>query len=231
MANPQKENGHIDIAHEIAEALARTNLNGYESRYLWVLWRKTYGWHKKEDTITNSQFSDATGINRPHIWRTEQGLIERQIVTKLGNKLSFQKDYTRWRELPKLVTVTNLGTRVTKSGNKELPKMVHTKETTKETIQKKDSDVPSLEVFTLKEAIKKMEDSPRRDINIIALFLERKKPDIRSSEQLSTAIKRHLRAAKLLSPFTNNQILEAIPKAERLTIEWTLETLTKVLTK
>ncbi len=147
MASPQKENGHIDIANEIAEALARTNLNGYESRYLWVLWRKTYGWHKKDDTISNSQFSDATGINRTHIWRTEKTLLQRNIVTKLGNKLGFQKDYTQWRELPKMVAVTKLGTGVTYSGNKKLPKMVHTKETTKETIQKKEGKTPSEEAY------------------------------------------------------------------------------------
>jgi len=148
MANPQKENGHIDIANEIAEALARTNFNKYESRYLWVLWRKTYGWHKKEDYISNSQFSDATGIKRPHIWRTEQSLIKRNIVTKLGNKTGFNKDYTQWRELPKQVTVTKLGTTVTNLGTKKLPKQVHTKEN-----NTKETNTKEREVNTHKEEI------------------------------------------------------------------------------
>ena len=43
MANPQSENGHIDIANEIGEALSRINFSAYESRILWVIWRKTYG--------------------------------------------------------------------------------------------------------------------------------------------------------------------------------------------
>lgn len=92
------------------------------------------------------------------------------------------------------------------------------------------SDVSS-QAFNLKESIKNMENNARRDINIIALFLDKKMPDIRSADQLNTTIKRHLRAAKLLSPFSDNQILDAIPKAERLTSQWTLETLTKILTK
>jgi len=41
MANPQIENGYLKIAHEIAQALARVNLSAYESRVLWVIWRKT----------------------------------------------------------------------------------------------------------------------------------------------------------------------------------------------
>lgn len=116
MASPQTENGHIDIANELAEALAKTQLNGYESRFLWVLWRKTYGWHKKEDWVADSQIVEMTGLKKQHVWRTKQCLLERNIVTKLGYKISFQKDYTRWKELPKKVTVTKSGNLVTKLG-------------------------------------------------------------------------------------------------------------------
>lgn len=116
---PQLKYGFIQIANTIVEALAKTQLNGYESRYIWALFRKTYGWNKKEDWISQTQIANMTGLHRQHVWRTEKALIERNIVTKLGYKVSFQKDFTRWRMLPKLVTsksVTKLGTPVTKSG-------------------------------------------------------------------------------------------------------------------
>ncbi len=112
MENPQPENGHIDFANEIAEVLAKTQLSGYESRVLWVIWRKTWGWHKKEDWISNSQIVASTELKKSHISRTLKRLRERNIVTKNGNKWSFNKYYSQWLELPKLVT------------NKELPKMV-----------------------------------------------------------------------------------------------------------
>jgi len=105
MANPQRENGHIDIANEIAEQLAKTQLSGYESRVLWVLWRKTYGWHKRSDKISISQFSMVTGIPRRHIHKTLQKLVDRNIVTKNCNsfitKWAFQKDYSRWKVVTK----------------------------------------------------------------------------------------------------------------------------------
>jgi hypothetical protein len=85
--------------------------------------------------------------------------------------------------------------------------------------------------FSLQSAIERLYDSPRRDLNVIALYLEERKPDISSAEQLSTVIKRHLRPAKLLSPFTDEQILNAIPKAKSMTSEWTIETLIKIVTK
>ena len=150
MANPQREDGHIDIANEIAEALMKVQINGYENRVLWAIFRKTYGWHKKEDWITNTQISNMTNIAESHISRTVRMLIDRNLVTKIGKKLSFQKDHEKWIELPKLVSseklpdldikLPDLVKENTKIGKKKLPDLVDTKETkettTKETIQK-----------------------------------------------------------------------------------------------
>ena len=54
MANPQTENGHIKIANEIIEAITRTNLSAHESRVLWYIIRKTYGFNKKMDWMALS---------------------------------------------------------------------------------------------------------------------------------------------------------------------------------
>jgi len=47
MANPQREDGHVDIANETIEALAKIYLSSYETQTLFAIFRKTYGWHKK----------------------------------------------------------------------------------------------------------------------------------------------------------------------------------------
>jgi hypothetical protein len=85
--------------------------------------------------------------------------------------------------------------------------------------------------WSLKEEIGKLEESPRRDLNIIALYLEEKKPDIRNKGQFSTTLKRHLRSAKQLIPFEDSQIIEGMKKAKKMTEEWTLETIIKYVTK
>jgi len=123
MASPQKENGHLDLANEIVDQLAQTQLSGHESRLLWVIWRKTYCWHKKQDWISYSQFRELTKIgNDSHVSRGLKKLIARRIVTKIGKKYSFNKDYDKWEKLPKLVSG------VTKIGKKKLPKLADTKE-------------------------------------------------------------------------------------------------------
>jgi len=109
MAEPQLENGFTSIANEIVEALAHQNLSAYESRVLWALFRKTYGWHKKEDRIPITQFQKLTGLKRRHISRTLFELVARKIVTKRGDAhfitYGFQKDYLLWK------IVTKRGTR------------------------------------------------------------------------------------------------------------------------
>jgi phage replication O-like protein O len=140
MASPQIENGFLKIANEIVEALARTNLSAYQARVLWVIFRKTYGFGKKEDWISNSQMVESTGLHKAHISRTVRDLADRNIVIKRGNKIGFQKDYQQWRELPKGVTsheklpiqatLLPIGvTPVTKRGG-------HKRKYTKDTLQK-----------------------------------------------------------------------------------------------
>lgn len=153
MANPQLENGYVSIANEIAESLCHTNLSAYESRFLWCVFRKTYGWKKKSDYIATSQFVEITGIHKSHVSRTKSRLLKRKIVTQIGNHISFNKNHDEWielpiqvtskktKKLPKEVTVLPIqATVVTYPGNKKLPIQADTKETkrnyTKETIQK-----------------------------------------------------------------------------------------------
>ena len=142
-ASPQAEDGHIDIANEIAEAMARINLSAYESRILWVIWRKTYGWHKKMDMISVTQFEKVTGLKRWHVARTLSELVQRNIVTRIGNNriisYGFQKDYTKWKDITKRgndigkskVSGESKKKIITRIGNRSLPKGVNTKETNK----------------------------------------------------------------------------------------------------
>jgi len=151
MANPQREDGHVDLANEIVEALAKTYLSSYESQILWAIFRKTYGWHKKMDWITGSQLVKMTAISKSHVSETLKRLIHRNLIIKNGNKLGFQKDFEKWEKFPKWGTIKKFpnqdkkfpkqGTGVPQIRNKKFPKQVNTKETkrnyTKETIQKK----------------------------------------------------------------------------------------------
>ncbi len=103
MARPQIEDGHTNITNEIMDALMRTNFTGHERRLLDCILRKTYGWNKKLDRISYSQFAEATGIDRRHIGRALSLLKRRRIIICVGQGYSLeyglQKDYELWDKI------------------------------------------------------------------------------------------------------------------------------------
>lgn len=137
----QLEDGYTRVANEIAEAMAKLKISNYESRFLWCLFRKTYGYHKKEDFISLTQFEKMTGIASQHIARTKKSLLARNIIYLKGKKIGFVKDVPRW-VVPNQV-VPNKVTGSTSLGSKSVPIQVLTKEK-KENIQKKTEDFVSL---------------------------------------------------------------------------------------
>jgi len=104
VVNPQKEDGFTPIANEIMEALARTSLSDRESRILCVILRRTYGWNKKQDRISLSQFSKMTGIAIPNCSITLERLALRRIIIRGNNVFartySIQKNYGKWLSPP-----------------------------------------------------------------------------------------------------------------------------------
>lgn len=127
MANPQKENGNTQIANEILEALCKKRISGQSMQVLLFIIRKTYGWHKKQDQISLSQFALGTGLDKPHIVRNIRKLLTQNIIISQkgnakGNTYRFNKDFDTWKSLPKKASVAQ-------KGNLPLPKKAHTKET------------------------------------------------------------------------------------------------------
>ncbi len=114
---PQLEQGYSKIANEILEKLCYVKLSSYQTRIVFCIIRKTYGYHKKEDWISNSQFVLMTGLRASHVSRSVSELLRMNLVTKRGNKIAFQKDWRLWKELPNGVRRHD----VTKRGNLELP--------------------------------------------------------------------------------------------------------------
>lgn len=174
VASPQIENGHIDIANELAHAFMRLKINGVQTRLLWVIWRKTYGWHKKEDYISISQFQALTNLDRGLICRELKKLEQRNIIKtkdRAGKTTlySFNKDYEGWRN-PEVLTkqsialLTKQSTGVDQTVNSAPIQPLLTKQSTtkeiyiKEIIQKKVQDFFDYFCLKTKKSFKLTED-------------------------------------------------------------------------
>jgi len=133
MASPQCENGYTKIANELLEAYLKVSrlLSPYENAVWLAVVRKTFGYRKKEDSISLSQLEAVTNIRLCHLSRTKKKLSAKNMIVNCKGRISIQKDYEKWK-LPKQVTsgrkllkihkIKN----VTQLGN--LPKQVNTKE-------------------------------------------------------------------------------------------------------
>lgn len=124
MADPQTENGYLQIAMEIVEALAKHRIPGQEMQLVWVLLRKTWGWKKKEDYIPLSQWAKLSGIKRTKCCTLINSLIAKNLIKKTSpqkgtistSKYRFNKDFESWKTSPQK------GTPVPKKGLQPVPK-------------------------------------------------------------------------------------------------------------
>lgn len=107
MANPQKENGHLQISTELWEAWTRIRVNGEAEQVLKAIIRKTYGFNKKADAISLSQFILMTGIKKPNVQRALKKLQKLNIIIQkespIAHIYSINKDFDTWKPLSKRI--------------------------------------------------------------------------------------------------------------------------------
>tara|TARA_Y100000310_G_C20665633_1_gene807324 strand:- start:621 stop:1427 length:807 start_codon:yes stop_codon:yes gene_type:complete len=96
MARPQLEDGHTRIANEVLDHLVQTYIAPNQWQVLLFILRKTYGYGKRIDWITNSQIVDATGLVKSTISRALKVLEERRIIVRDKKCIGFQKDWEQW---------------------------------------------------------------------------------------------------------------------------------------
>jgi len=129
MANPQLENGYLQIANEVFEALCCSDLTGNEFRVMLAVMRKTWGWRKKADVVTRSELSEITGIKeKVSISEACSRLVARRMVIRTarpGKPSTYgpQKDWEEWVGCTKNGTSTVFGTS-TENGTGVVPKTV-----------------------------------------------------------------------------------------------------------
>jgi len=96
MASPQIENGYTRIANEIIEHLLFAGINGSEYRIILCVIRKTYGFGKKDDFISLSQFQKNTLMNRVNVIRTIKSLVAKRLLLKVNSVYKLNKNWEEW---------------------------------------------------------------------------------------------------------------------------------------
>jgi phage replication O-like protein O len=130
---PQLEDGYTRIADELLEALIRTRIPGQAGQVLLFIIRKTYGFNKKEDAISLSQFESATGLSKSRVCHCIGKLEGMNLITKYGKDgmtiYMINKQYSSWMPLPKKETIAKKLNRRCEKSQSALPNMGHTIDT------------------------------------------------------------------------------------------------------
>lgn len=115
MASPQTHDGYTAIAHELMDAILGAGFNKREMAVVFGVLRKTYGYKKKIDHISNGQLSKITKISAPNVSRVVVELIEKQVLTEEEGevfshgqrirKLGVNKNYEQWKTHAKTARV------------------------------------------------------------------------------------------------------------------------------
>ncbi len=138
------DNGYTKLANELYEELIGANLTKNQAKVAHAICRKTYGFNKKTDRISDSQLSELTRLPRQKVNKAKNELIAMKVIVKVGMAIGPNKNLTEW-DIPDChqngVIVTKTVTKsVTKSVTALSPKQGHTKETiTKEKKENKNT--------------------------------------------------------------------------------------------
>lgn len=141
------DNGYTKLANELYEELIGANLTKNQAKVAHAICRKTYGFNKKTDRISDSQLAELTRLPRQKVNKAKNELIAMKVIVKVGMAIGPNKNLTEW-DIPDChqngVIVTKTVTKsVTKSVTALSPKQGHTKETI--TKEKKDNTTHTLQ--------------------------------------------------------------------------------------
>ncbi|EAN1667579.1 replication protein [Salmonella enterica] len=94
------DDGFTRIANEILEAVMHAGLSQHQLLVFMAVMRKTYGFNKKSDWVSNEQISKLTGILPHKCSAAKSALVKRGILTQTGRVIGINKTVREWSSLP-----------------------------------------------------------------------------------------------------------------------------------
>lgn len=176
------DDGYTRIANELLEAVMSADLTARQLKIVLAVIRKTYGFGKKLDRITNTQIAAMTGIHHTHVCTAKNEMIAMNILISSGNQIGVNKVVSEWNSCISQVSET-----LANSANKSLAKTANdhspSQLNTKETIQKKERNNKSLtnvsDSSSRTESAKAKQDKPRLSCEEVLQALRECVPDAR----------------------------------------------------
>ena len=95
------DDGYTRIANELLEAVMLTGLTQHQLLVFLAVMRKTYGFNKRLDWVSNEQLSELTGILPHKCSAAKSVLVKRGILIQSGRNIGINNVVSEWSTLPK----------------------------------------------------------------------------------------------------------------------------------
>lgn len=92
----QLEDGFLRLANELLDAAMSSGLPETELCILMAVWRKTYGFSKKMDWISNEQLSEMIGKHLTHCSTAKNNLVRKKVLIQEGRKVGMNTNISEW---------------------------------------------------------------------------------------------------------------------------------------
>lgn len=117
------DDGFTRIANELLEAVMHAGLSQHQLLVFMAVMRKTYGFNKKSDWVSNEQISELTGILPHKCSAAKSVLVKRGIFIQSGRNIGINNVVSEWETLPESGKKS-----LPESGNAYYPNQVNTKD-------------------------------------------------------------------------------------------------------
>lgn len=138
------EDGYTRLANGLYEELIGADLTKNQSKVAHAICRKTFGYGKKMDRISDSQLAQITRLPRQKVNKAKNELINMRVIIREGQQIGPNKRIDEWQIEGCHHSIDSVTKTVTKNVTKTVtalsPKQGHTKETiTKEKKENKNT--------------------------------------------------------------------------------------------
>lgn len=137
------DDGYTRLANDLLDALIEADLTKHQYKVALAVIRKTYGFNKSMDWMTNEQIAEATNIPATRVSTAKNELLRMGVLISRGRKTGPNKVISEWQtHIPQnRETFPETGKEsFPKTGNTPSPKRGYTKDTIQKTRKKKDQN-------------------------------------------------------------------------------------------
>ncbi|MEA3808603.1 replication protein [Enterobacter hormaechei] len=208
----QLEDGFTRVANELLDAVMASGLSETELCVVLAVWRKTYGYNKKMDWVSNDQLEQMIAKHHTHCSTAKSQLVAKKVLVQEGRNVGMNTSIIEWK-----TKINGFCKTLAKSAKDSLAEVANKTlaESAKETlaeVAKDDVETLAESAFEAKQDLLTTKDNIQKTINITPQPPE---GECVGQEEKPASKKNQIDYQAVLSAY-NTTLGDRLPQAEAL---------------